>query len=117
MLQDHGFPQWAGNQRGRGEAVAPRGPGSGSRAASEFVSCAPALAEGGPQDVLGGVGGRARGDRVSVGAVEFAEVDAVEGDPGVVGGELQLPGGLVDVDPGGASLRNAHHSRRPHLVR
>src|SRR5215469_1735878 len=82
---------------------APRTGGS-----SDFVPWAPALAERGPQDVLGGIGGRARGDRVDVGAVQLTEVDAVEGNPGVVAREFQLPGRLADVHLTGAHLRDAH---------
>jgi len=90
---------------------APRTGGS-----SDFVPWAPALAERGPQDVLGGVGGGARGDRVDVGAVQLTEVDAVEGNRGVVARELQLPGRLADVHLAGAWLGDAHDSRHPYLV-
>src|SRR5215467_7356140 len=51
---------------------------------SDFAARAPALAQRGAQDGLGGVGCRARGDRVDVSEVEVTEVDAVEGDPRVV---------------------------------
>src|SRR6516165_2317745 len=94
-------------------AAARPGRYSSSRAL-QLVPGAAALAERGPQDVLGGIGGRARGDRVGVGAVQVIEVDAVEGNPGVVACELQLPGRLADVYLTGACLGDAHDSRRPY---
>jgi hypothetical protein len=52
----------------------------------------------GAQDILGGIGLRAGGDRVGVRPVEIAEADAVVSYLGVVGCLLELPGGFVQVN-------------------
>lgn len=41
-----------------------------------------------PQQVLGRVGGRAGRDRVSMGPVQLAQADTVEGNPGIMRSEL-----------------------------
>src|SRR6266581_4005163 len=84
------------------------------RPRSRLAGLVRALAQRGPQHVLRGIGGRARGDRAGMRAVQLAELDAVEGDPGVMNRELQLPGRLVDVNLTRACLGNAH--RPPSLT-
>jgi hypothetical protein len=62
-----------------------------------------------PEQVLGRVGGRTGGDRMSVGPVDLAEAHAVERNPGVVCRKLQLSGRLAEINPTRASVLAAHH--------
>src|SRR5256885_2244364 len=84
------------------------------RSRSRLARLVHALAQRGPQQVLRGIGRRARGDRAGMRTIELTELDAVKGDPGVMNRELQLPGRLVDVHLTGACLGNAH--RPPSLT-
>jgi hypothetical protein len=67
-----------------------------------------ALTQHGAQQRFGGIGGRARGDRAGMGAVELTQLDAVKSDPGIMDREFQLPCCLIDLHLTGVCPGNAH---------
>src|SRR5690348_16630852 len=75
---------------------------------SGLVARAAALTQRGAQQGFGGIGGRARGDRAGVGAVELTQLDAVKGNPGIMDREFQLPCCLIDLHLTRACPGNAH---------
>jgi len=69
------------------------------------------VGQGGAQDILGGSGLRAGGDRVGVRPVQVAQADAVLGDLGIVCCLFQLPCGFVQVDAATGRFRDRHDCR------
>ncbi len=67
------------------------------------------VGQGGAQDILGGSGLRAGGDRVGVRSVQVAQPDAVVGD--LVCCLLQVPRGFVQVDAATGRFRDRHDCR------
>ena len=101
------FPGQAGQRRDPGRQVGPPvSRGLGHRPLVR-LGCP---AQHGAQQCLRRVGGGPRGDRVGVGPVEVAERDAVERHLGVVHGQLELTGSLVEAD------RLLVAGRDPHLL-
>jgi hypothetical protein len=94
---------------GRIRKVRPARPGGQGWGLSVLVSSADVPSERCPEQVLGRVGGRAGGDRMSVGPVDLAEAYAVERNPGVMCRKLQLPGRLAEINPARASVLAADH--------
>ena len=92
------------------------GLGSGQAWGSGLVERAATLTQRGAQQGLGGIGGRARGDRAGMGAVELTQLDAVEGNPGIIRRHPYLVHGLVPVFviqvPRTIAAMHAHHPAR-----